>query len=136
VQASAFALPDYISPPDLTRLVSSRALMGPRTTACVVPREVVDAAPAAMVQLVAYGDEANFVYPPRPTDPKVAWNKEWQVKVRYRSATGGLLGASMGAMDQASSDDRDPQPQKPQSRGSRTRSIMRGLGGALSLPVP
>jgi hypothetical protein len=136
VQASAFALPDYISPSDLTRLVSSRALMSPQTTACVVPKEVVDAAPAAMVQLVAYGDEANFVYPPRPSDPKVAWNKEWQVKVRYRSATGGLLGTSMGDMDQASSEDRSPLPQKPQSRGDRARSIMRGLGGAVGVPVP
>jgi hypothetical protein len=138
VQAAAFAMPDYIGPADLTRLVQSRVLMSPQTTACTVPKEVVDAAPAAMVQLVAYGGEANFVHPPRPSDPKVAWNKEWQVKVRYRSATGGLLRTHPGVMDQASDGDRGARPPSPQTptRGARTRSVLRGLGGALGVPVP
>jgi hypothetical protein len=98
VQASAFSLPDYISPSDLTRLVEQKALMAPTTTSCVIPREVVQAAPQAMLQLAAYGGEANFVYPPRPADPKVAWNQQWQVKVRYRSATSALLGMDDGEM--------------------------------------
>lgn len=98
VQASAFSLPDYISPADLDRLVQQKALMAPGTTQCVVPREVVAAAPQAMVQLAAYGGEANFVYPPRPADPKTPWNQQWQVKVRYRSATSAILGMDMSAM--------------------------------------
>ena len=98
VQASAFMLPDYIAPADLTRLVAARALMGPQTTQCAVPKEVLDAAPQAMLQMVAYGDDTDIVHPARPRDPKVAWNREWQVKVRYRSATGGLLGMTMPGM--------------------------------------
>lgn len=98
VQASAFSLPDYISPGDLDRLVQQKALMAPATTQCAVPREVVAAAPQAMVQLAAYGGEANFVYPPRPADPKTPWNQQWQVKVRYRSATSAILGMDMSAM--------------------------------------
>ncbi|HEX2816074.1 MAG TPA: hypothetical protein VHN39_06755, partial [Phenylobacterium sp.] len=86
-QAAAFALPDYISPGDLARGVESHALMGPSTTSCLVPKEVVDASPQGLLQMAAYGGEANFVYPPRPTDPKITWNQQWQVKVRYRSAT-------------------------------------------------
>ncbi|CAN7555066.1 hypothetical protein LJR225_004050 [Phenylobacterium sp. LjRoot225] len=129
VQASAFAAPDYLSPSEASRLVAARGLLSPQTTRCAVPKEVIDAAPQALVQLFAYGQEANFVYPPRPTDPKIAWNKEWQVKVRYRSATGGMLGmATPGMADD--SDDRDD----PQRKEKRRGSIMRGLGGAIGVP--
>ena len=146
-QAAAFALPDYISPGDISRLVASRGLMGPQTTSCTVPKEVVDAAPQALVQMVAYGGEANFVYPPRPQDPKVAWNQEWTVKVRYRSATGGLLGMAMPGMagrgdDQGSQRrgaDRGAQSQQPPQQpedpaAARRKAIMKGLGGMLGLP--
>jgi hypothetical protein len=146
VQAAAFAMPDYIAPGDLDRLVASHALMSPQTTSCTVPKEVVDAAPQALVQLVAYGREANFVYPPRPSDPKAPWNQQWQVKVRYRSATGGMLGMAMPGM--GGDDDDNPrrrgprgaqqQQQPPQSpadaKAERRRSIMKGLGGALGIP--
>ena len=93
-----FALPDYLSPGDLAHGVESRALMGPETTSCAVPKEVVDAAPQGLLQMVAYGQEANFVYPERPKDPKIPWNRQWEVKVRYRSASGGLLGMTMPSM--------------------------------------
>lgn len=59
-QAAAFAMPDYLSGGDISRLVASKALMGPATRSCAVPKEVLDAAPQAMLQLVAYGGEANF----------------------------------------------------------------------------
>lgn len=142
VQASAFALPDFISPGDLTRLVASKALMGPQTTSCTVPREVAEAAPQAMLQLAAYGPEANFVHPPRPSDPKVAWERQWQVKVRYRSATGGLLGQPMpGMADAGDDDDARParpgeQPPRPDKKKDARRQILKGLGGALGVPVP
>jgi hypothetical protein len=137
VQASAFALPDYLTPGDISRLVASRALMAPQTTRCVVPKEVGDAAPQAIVQLVAYGPEANFIHPPRPSDPKVAWNREWQVKVRSRSATGGMLGMEMPGM--AAEQDSGPQrgePQAPPPKQDRRRQILKGLGGALGVPIP
>jgi len=143
-QTAAFAMPDYISPGDLERLVASHALMSPQTTACTVPKEVVDAAPQALVQLVAYGREANFVYPPRPSDPKVAWNQQWQVKVRYRSATGGMLGMAMPGMGDDEDNPRrrgqrgaqqQPPPQTPaEAKSERKRAIMRGLGSVLGVP--
>ena len=142
---AAFALPDYVSNGDLSRLVAAKTLMGPQTTTCTVPKEVVDAAPQALVQLVAYGREANFVYPPRPSDPKVAWNQQWQVKVRYRSATGGMLGMEMPGMGGGDEDgpprrggQRGAHQQPPQSpadaAAQRRRGIMKGLGGVLGLP--
>lgn len=142
-QAAAFALPDYIAPGDLARGVASHALMGPGTTSCLVPKEVVDAAPQAFLQMVAYGGEANFVYPPRPTDPKVAWNQQWQVKVRYRSSTGGLLGMTMpggaggrggyggrGGGPPGGDQVQAPPPQTPaEAAAARRKAILQGLGG-------
>jgi hypothetical protein len=141
-QAAAFALPDYVSPGDLSRGVESRALMSAQTTSCTVPKEVVDAAPAGFVQMVAYGQEANFVYPPRPANPKVAWNQEWQVKVRYRSATGGLLGMAMpgaggrgrfggGGGDDDSQARAQPQQTPADATAERRKAIMRGIGSLI-----
>jgi hypothetical protein len=142
-QAAAFAVPDYLSNGDINRLVANKSLMGPTTRTCDVPKEVLDAAPQAILQMVAYGGEANFVYPPRPTDPKVAWNQQWAVKVRYRSATGGLLGMAMpqmggrggypgGGQPQGG---QPQQPQQPPQRPSAADILKRGvLGGALPFP--
>lgn len=150
VQAAAFAIQDYIAPGDLHRLVASQALMGPQTTTCTVPKEVIDAAPQALLQMVAYGSEVNVVFPPRPADPKVAWNQEWQVKVRYRSATGGMLGMTMPGAGGGGDDGERPRrgnrsgqaDQPPQSqpmtpdeeKAARRKAILRGLGGVLGLP--
>lgn len=137
VQSLLFALPDYLRPADVSRLLANKALMAPTQTSCAVPREVVDAAPQAMYQFVAYGGESNFTYPPRPADPKVAWNIEWTVKVRYRSATGGILGMEnpYGAGMDEDADDRAPtdggKPAKPAKKPKGT-DILRGLG----VPIP
>lgn len=133
-QVSAFFLPDYITPADAARLVAGRTLLDPQTTSCTVPKEVVDAAPQAMVQLAAYGDEANFSYPPRPENRATPWNIQWQVKVRYRSSTGGLLGMTMPSFgaDQGAAPPRGGQPpqQQPPTQGRRPNAgdILRGLG--------
>lgn len=141
-QAAAFSNPDFLSQGDITRLVAAKALMGPQTTSCAVPKEVLDAAPQAMFQLAAYGGEANFVHPPRPQDPKVAWNQEWAVKVRYRSATGGMLGTPMPGMadaeDAGEAGEARPGAPAPKKdpKAERRRAIMKGLGGALGVPIP
>jgi hypothetical protein len=141
-QSAAFAMPDYLAQSDITRLVQQKALMGPATRACQVPKEALDAMPQGIVQLVAYGGEANFVYPPRPADPKVAWNQQWAVKVRYRSATGGLLGMAMpdmggGRYGQGAPQGRPGQPapqQQPPRAPSATDILKRGILGGLPIP--
>jgi hypothetical protein len=135
-------MPEYLSGPDISRLVANKTLMGPATRACVVPKEVMDAMPQGLVQLAAYGGEANFVYPPRPTDPKVAWNQQWAVKVRYRSATGGLLGMEMPQMGgrpasaSAAPGRGQPQPQpgQPPKAPSASDILKKGLLGGFGLP--
>ncbi|MBI5940791.1 MAG: hypothetical protein HY859_10235 [Caulobacterales bacterium] len=134
VSSLMFALPDYLRPADVTRLLASKALMPPTQTSCMVPREVAQAAPQSMYQFVAYGGETNLSWPERPADPKVAWNIAWTVKVRYRSATGGILGMEMpGADDEDDGDDQRPgQPPAAKPRKPKGTDILRGLG----VPIP
>ena len=49
-----------------------------------------------MLQLIGYGEELNLVHPPRPADPKVAWEQLWTVKVRVKSVGMLPLGLDMG----------------------------------------
>ena len=142
VQASAFALPDYLSSADISRLVASRALMAAGTTSCTIPQEVVAAMPQAMVQLAAFGGETNISYPPRPSDPKTPWNIDWTLKVRYKSQTAGMLGMDMASMSGMTGDEapasrgvqgqrgQQPQPPAPTLPGLGG-AILKGLGGRL-----
>ncbi len=129
-QASAFALPDYLSDGEISRLVASSVLMATTQQSCVVPVEAVRAAGTGFFNLVAYGGESNISFPPRPPAPK-PWNIAWTVKVRYRSATSGLLGMTMPDMGGAYGD-RPPngQPQQPQKPKSRLPGLFNPLGGA------
>ena len=87
--------------------------------------------------LTAYGEEADFVYPPRPADPRTPWSPQWTVKVRYRSATGGILGMDMSAMMggggggyAGDNGPRPPQGQPPQQKPPRRPGgLLGGLGG-------
>jgi hypothetical protein len=75
----------YIAPNEVARLIKEKVVLPPSSTECTVPKEVMAAAPNAMLRMIAYGDEANFAYPPRPKDPKAPWNPDWAAKVRVKS---------------------------------------------------
>jgi hypothetical protein len=131
VQASAFALPDYLSNADLAKLVASKALMGPQATSCTVPQEVLKVAKTPLVQLAAYGNETNLSYPPRPADPKVPWNIDWTVKVRYKSQTGGILGMEMAGAGDMAEEAPARGGQAPQRGRSAPQPALPGVGGAI-----
>jgi hypothetical protein len=134
VQSLMFALPDYLRPEDIQRLLAQKALLAPATTSCAVPKEAVDAAPQSIFNLVAYGPEADFAFPARPADPKVPWNIAWTVKVRYRSATGGMLGMSMPGMAGGEDQDAPARPGQPKPKPAKPKAgdVLKGLG----LPFP
>jgi hypothetical protein len=96
----------FISPSEAQRLVNERVLLSPQTTTCIVPQEAArmmgagsaDQQRASTVLLTAFGPEANFVDPPRPSDPAIPWRQEWAVKVRLNSTTMEMLGVPMAAM--------------------------------------
>lgn len=97
VETLGFGLPDYLSDGEIARLVKGGVLMPGDQTSCVVPAEAARALGTGAFRLVAYGGETNLSYPPRPPAPK-PWHVEWQVKIRYRSATSGILGMDLERM--------------------------------------
>jgi hypothetical protein len=135
-QAAAFVLPDYLTPADQARLVRERALMPAGTSSCAMPKEFVDVAPTAFINLAGYGDEVNVAYPPRPADPKIAWNIDWTVKVRYRTAESALLGmpgAGGAGGPPARGAEQQQQQQTPQAPPTSARdAVMKGLGSAIT----
>jgi hypothetical protein len=93
-----FALPDYLSNGEIDRLVASHALMDAQATSCTIPMEAVQATGGhGFFTLNAYGGEANLSYPPRPPAPQ-PWNIAWEVKIRYKSTTAGMVGMDMSRM--------------------------------------
>ncbi len=85
------ALWEWISPSVVDRLVTDGVVMPPTQQNCAMPAEVRQAGGEQMFgSMIAYGPEANFVYPPRPqTGP---WNQEWTARVRFRSMTSWIPG--------------------------------------------
>lgn len=121
VQEMGSALMDYVPPAEVARLIREKVILVPQTTECQVPVEVVKRAGAGFVNFIAYGPEANFAEPPRPKDPKVPWEPDWAVKVRFKSTASLLLGESDAGPARQGRDDRTQpreerraeQPSKP-----------------------
>jgi hypothetical protein len=127
-QAPAFGMPDYLSDGEIARLVGSHVLMPPSQTQCTIPVEAVQAAgQGGFFQLVGYGGEANFAYPPRPPAPQ-PWHVDWTVKVRYRTSTGGLVGMDLGRMMGGNDDDNDQRGRRQQQQQQHHGFGIPGLG--------
>jgi hypothetical protein len=120
----------WLAPATVGRLIAQNIVMAPAQTSCTVPAEVKKAAGEMMMGFVyAYGPEANFAFPERPRDPKIAWKPKWTAKVRYRSmamfmpgmpSMGDMLGGRDGAAEEGIAEEAPKKKCKP-----------RGLGGML-----
>jgi hypothetical protein len=100
---SGFGLFDYQTNSAVDKWLSDKVLLPPTTTKCSVPKA---AAAQGMLRAIAYGSDLNMAYPPRPTDPAIAWEPEWNVKLRVKSMTTTMIGMPDGAgMPGASGDD-------------------------------
>ncbi len=115
---------EWLSPATVQRLIGQKIVMPPSQTSCTVPAEVKAAAPQfQMGNLVAYGPEANFAYPPRPADPRATWTLEWTAQVRYRAMTAWMAG--MPGMGGAPQNGDPAQPAKKPCKPS-IGGILRG----------
>jgi hypothetical protein len=125
---------DWLSPATVNRLAGQKVVMPPSQTSCTIPAEVKQAAGEMMMGfLYAYGPEANFAYPERPADPKVAWRPKWTAKVRYRSMANFMTGMpNMG--DILSGRDTGEEGEQPQGEQPK-KKCKRGLGGMLRSAV-
>ena len=92
---SGFGLVDYQTNPAVDRWLREKVLLAPGTTQCTVPKGVF-ADGGAMLRVIAYGNELNLAYPPRPADPKADWAPLWAAKVRVKAVA--TLMPGMGEM--------------------------------------
>lgn len=110
-------LVNYQSDSAIEKWRKEKVLLAANTTECAAPKEAVSA--MAMSRVIAYGDELNMAYPPRPKDPKIAWEPQWEVKVRRKSVAALMPG--MGAMAARAGRDDDGAMQ-PAARQQQTPS--------------
>ncbi len=104
---------DWLPPATVERLIGEQVVMPPSTTQCTVPAEVKAASPGFMMgNMVAYGPEANFSYPPKP--PTGVWRPDWTARIRYRANTTFLVGGppGMSGADAGDGDQSQPRPKK------------------------
>jgi hypothetical protein len=94
---SGFGLVDYQTNRSVDQWLKEKVLLAPATTTCDIPKGVFEAGSGGMLRMIAYGTELNLAHPPRPTDPKLAWEPDWAVKVRVKSVAFSMLG--MPSMD-------------------------------------
>lgn len=74
-----------------------KVILPASATECAAPKDAVS--PMAMANVIAYGDELNMAYPPRPKDPKITWEPQWDVKVRRKSVASLMPGMGSMAMN-------------------------------------
>lgn len=89
---AGIALFDYLSNAAIDRWMNDKILLPATATQCAVPKGIFVGTEGALARMIAYGQEANLVFPQRPTDPKVVWEQQWAVRVRVKSTATSLLG--------------------------------------------
>ena len=118
---TGFGLTDYQTNVAVDRWLKDKVLLAPTTTRCSVPKGVFSGE-GAMLRLIGYGNELNLVHPPRPADPKAAWEPVWAAKIRVKSVANSMLGMpEMDGMDKSAegkptaspSSSPDPKDKKP-----------------------
>lgn len=86
---TGFGLFDYQTNAAVDGWLEDKVLLAPTVTTCAVPNE---AAGQGMLRAIAYGTELNLAHPARPTEPKIAWEPEWNLKIRVKSMATTMMG--------------------------------------------
>jgi hypothetical protein len=128
VQEMGGALMDYLPPAEVARLIREKVVLEPKTLECTVPGEVVRKAGSPFFNFIAYGEEANFAQPPRPQNPKTAWEPLWAAKVRFKSTASLLLGESQSRRETRQAPSSAPAPQaQPQPQPAAPDPVQEGV---------
>lgn len=101
----------------IDKWIKEKVVLPANATECKAPKEAVG--PMSMTRMIAYGDELNVAYPPRPKDPKITWEPEWSAKVRLKSMATlmpGMGDMALGAAGNAG----QGEPGKPQESVQET----------------
>jgi hypothetical protein len=126
VPEAGFGLIDYQTNPAVDRWPKEGVLLSPHTTHCTVPQGVFPEK-AAMLRMIAYGSELNLAHPPRPADPKAAWEPVWAVKLRVKSVASVMLG--MPAMDMPTGRDGSEPAEAPAEKKVKPMDLLKGIQG-------
>jgi hypothetical protein len=97
LQEMGSGLMNYVSPGTVQKYIKEKVVLPPDVTSCTIPRGIFKAADGSVLMFIAYGNEANFAQPPKPSDPKAPWNPIWTAKVRFKST--GMLPLGMDMKD-------------------------------------
>ncbi|WP_374604242.1 hypothetical protein [Niveibacterium sp.] len=124
VPETGFGLMDYQTNPAVDRWLGEKVLLPPSTQKCAIPKEVFGDK-GAMLRMIAYGNEASVAYPPRPSDPKIAWEPEWSARIRVKSVANTMLG--MPGMGDAMRGEESGQ--KPQQQSPGALDLLKGILG-------
>lgn len=136
---SGFGLFDYQTNSAVDGWLKDKVLLPPATSHCAVPKA---AAGEGMLRAIAYGTELNLAYPPRPTDPLIAWEPEWNVKIRVKSQSTTMLGMeSMGGMQdmegmEETAPDAGGTPPEPENKKKKKFSPFDALKEAVKQGLP
>lgn len=112
---ATFVQMEHLTPAEVKRLIDLKAVLPASTTNCIVPAEVIKATKnGSMLMFTAFGDEATFVHPARPADPKVAWDQEWFARVSFKAVRMDMISPEglmdLGAMSGGTSAGAAPDP--------------------------
>jgi hypothetical protein len=139
VKETGFGLMDYLTPADVQRFIKEKVVMEQKVTTCNIPKGIFKDTGGGMLQFIAYGDEMNVVYPPKPRDRKEPWNPIWTVKVRLKSTGMSQLGgAEDGAMRKPNKrriekyeEEPAEQPQEPEKKPEESpiKKLRKGIFG-------
>lgn len=148
---ATFIQMEDLLPAEVQRLIGLKAVLPPEKTSCTVPAEVVKATKdGSMLMFTAFGDQASFVFPPRPEDPAVTWDQEWFARVTFRSdrmdmispegvkdmsaMMGGSVASAGGGDPAAMSDEDYCRMLAAQQESSRPPSVAEAIGSATGIP--
>jgi hypothetical protein len=92
VPEPGWGLMDYASNANVDKWLKEKVLLPTSQTQCSIPAGIFAKAKGGMVRGIAYGQELNLAYPPRPTDKRIAWEPEWAARVRVKSVSMAMLG--------------------------------------------
>lgn len=143
VPEPGYGLMDYLPSADVRRFIKEKAVMPPGITGCNIPKGIFRESEGAMLQFIAYGEELNLAYPPKPKDPKKAWDPLWTVKVRLKSTGMAPIGNSLHSSESPAldgngeqsgksrePDERQPDDKQKDKEGSGSPlNVIKGLFG-------
>lgn len=134
---TGFGLMDYQSNGNIDKWLGEKVLLPASATKCAIPKGIFGSGggrgddAGGMLRMIAYGSEAFFAFPPRPTDPKIAWEPDWQTKVRVKSTFMSMLGGMGGESRSRGSREDAPKdaPKAKEEKKPNPVDMLKGLFG-------